>query len=401
MNFISELELKEAVLRFSGYGMEPEGGISRIFGSQAYREAAAAMKDYMESEGLSSYIDSVGNVHGILRGSGSQPCRELLIGSHLDTVQEGGRFDGLLGVVAGVLCCRQLQREGRHLPFDLHVIATNGEEGNDLGGTFGSRCMVGAFDFSAPGIEEKLRRYSLTPEAVRAAELDFSRAMGWLELHIEQGPTLEENGDELGVVTGIVGLQRYSILVEGKSNHAGTTMMAYRRDAVVRAAELICAGDALARSLGEELVCTFSNIEIHPNTTAVINDRVKLLLEFRNRNEALMEQFIRGLRRRFEGGQDVRVTFEQTAGKAPVECGGGFIAAAETACRTLGARYRKMPSGATHDGNMMALRVPIGMLFVPSRGGISHSREEWTDWSQCRLGCEALYRTILNLEGGQ
>ena len=239
MNFISELELKEAVLRFSGYGIEPEGGISRIFGSQAYREAAAAMKDYMESEGLSSYIDSVGNVHGILRGSGSQPCRELLIGSHLDTVQEGGRFDGLLGVVAGVLCCRQLQREGRYLPFDLHVIATNGEEGNDLGGTFGSRCMVGAFDFSAPGIEEKLRRYSLTPEAVRAAELDFSRAMGWLELHIEQGPTLEENGDELGVVTGIVGLQRYSILVEGKSNHAGTTMMAYRRDAVVRAAELI------------------------------------------------------------------------------------------------------------------------------------------------------------------
>ena len=116
-------------------------------------------------------------------------------------------------------------------------------------------------------------------------------------------------------------------------------------------------------------------------------------------NEALMEQFIRGLRRRFEGGQNVRVTFEQTAGKAPVECGSGFIAAAETACRTLGARYRKMPSGATHDGNMMALRVPIGMLFVPSRGGISHSREEWTDWSQCRLGCEALYRTILNLEG--
>lgn len=398
MDFISETEIREAVLQFAAYGMEPGGGISRTFGSRSYEDAARALKEYMEQEGLISYIDSVGNVHGIAQGSGARLRQELLVGSHLDTVQEGGRFDGLLGVMAGVLCCRQLRREGKQLPFDLHIIATNGEEGNELGGTFGSRCLTGKFDLNPPEIPEKLRRFSLTPEAVRKAEMDFSRAMGWLELHIEQGPTLEQMGEDIGIVTGIVGLQRYAVCVEGESNHAGTTMMEYRRDAVVRASEIICAGDALARQLGHDLVCTFSNIKIHPNATAVINNRVEMLLECRNRQEGLMEEFVSQLRQQFEGRSDVRVTFRNTVKKAPVECDSRFVHAAEAVCLKHGIACRKMPSGATHDGNMMALRVPIGMLFVPSRGGISHSKEEWTDWNQSRTGCEMLYQTILSLE---
>lgn len=399
MEFDAAKVLQELLLRFSSFGQEPGGGISRTFGSPVYQQAAQALEAELKSLGLRSWIDPVGNVHGVLAGIGPAPRRELLVGSHLDTVREGGRFDGLLGVLAPVVCCQRLAAEGKALPFDLHLIATNGEEGNELGGTFGSRCLTGLFDPQAPGMPEKLARYHLTPEGVRASAMDFSRALGWLELHIEQGPTLEETGDQIGIVTGIVGLQRYAIEVRGESNHAGTTMMNYRKDALVGAAELICNGDRLARQLGQELVCTFSNLSVHPNVTAVINDRIQLLLECRNRDQGLMEQFVSQLRDTFQPKPGVTVTFENTVKKAPVDCDPHLTNCSEAACLQLGLRYRTMPSGATHDGNMFARKVPIGMIFVPSRGGISHSKEEWTDWDSCGQGLEVLYQTILQLEG--
>lgn len=393
--------LKNLIIKFSAYGQEKNGAVSRTFGSDSYIKAANALQEYMDMCGMESYIDSVGNVHGIYKKADGEMAakKELLIGSHLDTVKEGGMFDGLLGVLAGVQCVKRIQREQRSLNCNLHIVATNGEEGNDLGGTFGSRCMMGQVELT-PQFLEKAKKYGLEKEDIELAKMDFQSVCGYLELHIEQGKTLEETGDEIGVVTGIVGLQRYEILIQGESNHAGTTMMKYRKDALVKAAEIIRYGDSLARELGHNLVATFSKVEILPNVIAVINHQVKMILEFRNQDEAILEKYIATMQKQFsgvQGGDGIRVTFSPIVKKQPVHCNEKIIQAADRVCSRQNIPYRKMPSGATHDGNMMALNVPIGMLFVPSHGGVSHSRHEWTDWEQCELGAEVLYQTVIEL----
>lgn len=401
---LSEEPLQKKMETFAAYGRESSGGISRVFGSPVYCEAAQAMAEYMQACGMESYVDPVGNVHGIFRAQAEEKSgKEILIGSHLDTVREGGIFDGLLGVMAGIEVVLRLQKEAVRLPDDLHIIATNGEEGNDLGGTFGSRCLAGEIDLEDEAFLAKAKSFGLSREDFEAARMNFDRSKCWLELHIEQGKTLEEEQEDIGIVEGIVGLQRYEIEIHGESNHAGTTMMAYRKDAVVRGAQMIADGDALAREMGHDLVATFSKIEIHPNVIAVINDELRMVLECRNREEARLESFVGKLREKYET-QDteaaVSVHFTEMVKKKPVHCHPELVEVIRESCEALHLRYRKMPSGATHDGNMFALQIPIGMIFVPSRKGISHSKEEWTEWSQCKQGTEVLYQNVVRIAAG-
>ena len=408
MSRMSEMGLEEAMRYFAEYGKNEDGSISRVFGSEAYLEAAEEMQKYMQECGMQSFIDPVNNVHGIWPGQ-DPAAGEVMILSHLDTVKEGGIFDGLLGVIAGIECVKRLQREGRLLPFGIHVVATNGEEGNELGGTFGSRCLAGAVSFT-PEFLAKAEKYGFTEEKLRAAKMDFSPVRCSLELHIEQGRTLFEAGEDIGIVTGIVGLQRYEVSIEGRTNHAGTTMMEFRRDALVKMSEIICFADTLAREMGQDLVTTFSRVEIHPNALAVINDRVNMVLECRNRKEALMDEFVERVRQRFETGAGesagvsagegagVKTMFSPMVRKAPVDCKPEITELSRAAAEELGFKYRVMPSGATHDGNMIAQMTPIGMIFVPSVEGLSHCKEEWTDFDQCEKGVEVLYRTLLGME---
>lgn len=386
--------LKSGILEFSAFGRGADGAVSRTFGSQSYRAAAERLRNYMAENGMKSWVDSVGNVHGLYPPDAAQ-LPVILVGSHLDTVPEGGMFDGLLGVLAGVECVRRLRQAHRPMRFAVHVLATNGEEGNELGGTFGSRCLVGRFDSAVPGMGEKIGKYGLSAEDIARAKMDFSRVRCYLELHIEQGNTLVRAGEEIGIVTGIVGLQRHAVTVRGVSNHAGTTMMAYRKDALVAAARMITEADRLARQYGRNLVATFSRVAVRPNALAVINNRVDMVLEVRNQDETFMEQYIQQVTA--GAARTADAVFSPLVKKAPVQCDADIIGAMENACRGAKVRYRKMPSGATHDGNMLAMAVPIGMLFVPSRGGISHSKDEWTDWDQCEKGAAILYDTVVRL----
>lgn len=393
--------LQDQMEFFAAYGKKAGGGISRVFGSEAYRKAAIDLSEYMRACGMESFIDPVGNVHGILRAEAENKSgREILIGSHLDTVKEGGIFDGLLGVMAGIFAVNRLKREGKHLLDDIHVIATNGEEGNDLGGTFGSRCLTGKLNLEDEDFLKRAKTFGFSKKDLEEAKLDFDKAKCWLELHIEQGKTLEEENMDIGIVTGIVGLWRYGIQIKGESNHAGTTMMEYRKDALIRAAEIMAGGDALARQMGHDLVATFSKVQIHPNVIAVINDQVDMILECRNRNEEILEEFITQMQKQFQTEDPkapITVSFKELVKKAPVPCGETLVKKIEEVCREHHTNYRKMPSGATHDGNMIALKIPIGMIFVPSKKGISHSKEEWTEWSQCERGAEVLYKSICRI----
>ncbi len=390
--------IKDSILRFSAYGKSKNGGgINRVFGSEAYTKAAKALKQYMLDCHMDSWIDSVGNVHGIYR-SRKNSGKEIIIGSHLDTVKEGGMFDGLLGIAAGIECVKQIQAERQELNYDIHVIATNGEEGNSLGGTFGSRCLVGRIDLSAPGFLRQAEKFQLSKEDIEHARMNFSKVKCYLELHIEQGCHLYNQQKEIGIVTGIVGLQRYEIEIIGMSNHAGTTRMEYRKDALVQAAKIITYGDRLAREYPDHFVATFETMELYPNALAVINGQVKMVLEFRNQKEEMMERYIDDIIKYCKELMGENYRAKPIVKKSPVKADEGIIASVEQVCRQKGINYCKMPSGATHDGNMFAQEVPIGVIFVPSKDGISHSSQEWTDWVQCEKGAEVLYATVLNID---
>lgn len=384
--------LKDRMLHIAQIGQEADGSISRVFGSDAYEKAAREMQAYMQASGMESYIDSVGNVHGIYRCR-QEHAKEILIASHLDTVLHGGVFDGLLGVMAGIECVRRLQEEGRELFVDVHVIATNGEEGNELGGTFGGRAMMGMLPETA-AFYALAEKYGYTKEKLAQARYDTSRCMCYLELHIEQGNLLEKEHRQIGVVTGIVGLERYNVTIDGQSNHAGTTMMEYRDDALVKAGKFITAMDQKAREIGDRLVCTCSRLSVEPNVLAVINRQVSMVLECRNQKKERMQELIRAAEELLE---KLHGTIGCLVQKDPVDCDPKIVQMMEGICRERKIAYQDMPSGATHDGNSFAKKMPIGMLFVPSKNGLSHCKEEATDWDDIALGISVLYETLLRL----
>lgn len=383
---------KDRMLHIAQIGQEADGSISRVFGSDAYEEAAKEMQAYMRASGMESYIDSVGNVHGIYRCR-QKDAKEILIASHLDTVLHGGRFDGLLGVMAGIECVRRLQEEGKELGVDVHVIATNGEEGNELGGTFGGRAMMGMLP-ETEAFYALAEKYGYTKEKLAQARYDTSRCKCYLELHIEQGNLLEKEHRQIGVVTGIVGLERYLVTIDGQSNHAGTTMMEYRDDALVKAGGFIVAMDQKAREIGDRLVCTCSRLSVQPNVLAVINRQVSMVLECRNQKKERMQELIRVAEKLLE---KLHGTISCLVRKDPVDCDQRIVQTMEAVCKEKKIAYQDMPSGATHDGNSFAKKMPIGMLFVPSKNGLSHCKEEATDWDDIALGISVLYETLLRL----
>ncbi len=389
-----ESKLQDNFKKFTSFGMDENGAVNRVIGTQAHRDSAEEMQRYLIGLGLKSYIDPVYNVHGIYGEAEGKP--EIMIASHLDTVKEGGKFDGLYGVLGGIEVIRRFMEEKRELPFLLHLIATNGEEGNDLGGgTFGSRCMAGLADVEDAEYVETANKFGFSKEDMIQSRYDFSNTKYYLELHIEQGNTLDLNKEDIGVVTGIVGLQRFQIDIEGVANHAGTTMMEYRDDALVKAARIISFVDQLARKYPNHFVATFNKMEIKPNIVAVISDYVRLVLECRNLQEELMLQFVKEIRKK--GAELGGVRMKPIVKKQPVKCSEEIMEASVKACRDAGVKFRIMPSGATHDGNSMAMKVPIGMIFVPSKDGISHAKSEFTSWEQCELGINILYKTIVNI----
>ena len=388
--------IREHLLDIGGVGRGEDGAVNRLLFTPEYDQAAEKLMEYMRRSGLVVRRDSVGNLHGVLPategGTGT-----LYLGSHLDTVRDGGLYDGALGIIAGVECARRFAQEQPQRAFDLHVLATNGEEGNDLGGTFGSRCMMGLLDLDQPGYLDIAARFGLSRGDMETARLDTSDALGYLELHMEQGKTLDEAGEDLGVVTGIVGLRRWQISVLGEANHAGTTMMEFRHDAMVAASKLIVRIDAMAREYGHDLVATVGKFELFPNSAPVVPGRAELVLEVRSRDDARMTGFFERVKAAAAGIPEVKFRFAPIVAKAPVQCDERLISALERACRSSGLRWREMASGATHDGNAFAMKMPIGMLFVPSRGGISHNKKEFTTWEQIGSGVETLYQALLDL----
>jgi len=362
---------------------------TRRFLTPPVAEVHAHLRARMEALGMAVTVDAVGNLRGVWQPD-SNCSKRLVIGSHIDTVPDAGAFDGVLGVVLALQLVEAAQANS--LPYGIEVIAFSEEEGVRFGVPFlGSRAVSGRFDpallslCDADGVslEAAIRGFGLEPGGVEEA-LVTSEAVGFLEIHIEQGPVLEAERLSLGVVTGIVGQTRCEITFTGQANHAGTTPMHLRRDALATAAEWISAVEAAALAKGGDagdvgFVATVGKVLAEPNAGNVISGTVKATLDLRSERDSVREAAVEDLLDRARAiaerrgiGCEIRRLMEQPAVPMDEE----LTSALSDAVEAAGFPVQRMPSGAGHDAMVMATRLPAAMLFLRSPGGISHHPAE-------------------------
>jgi allantoate deiminase len=362
---------------------EQPGCTTRTFLSPPMRDVHGILRAWMESLGMSVSMDSAGNLRGFYKGIHPNAPR-LLIGSHLDTVPCAGAFDGVLGVVLGIAVVECLN--GRRLPFAIEIAGFSEEEGVRFGVPFiGSRALVGSVDGAL--LEKKDARGVSVAQAIRDFGLDPSRmseailkgpVLGYLEFHIEQGPVLDELGLPLGVVEAIVGQTQARVSFRGRANHAGTTPMHLRHDAVAAVAEWILAVEREARAT-PGLVATVGQVETLPGASNVIAGEARASLDVRHTSDA---QRTAGVDRVLAAAKDIAerrgLKFECSArqDQQTVACDPNLVVAMEKAVERAGFPVQRMTSGAGHDAMILAQKVPVTMLFLRSPGGISHHPDE-------------------------
>ncbi len=390
-------QVNEILAAIGKAGRNEDGAYTRDCYSPAYFEAVDIVEERMRALGMIVSRDAAGNIHGVLPG-GYKGVRSIIIGSHLDTVPSGGLYDGAYGVAGGLEVVRRLKEEGRVLRHPLEVYGFNAEESNPLGGTFGSRAVTGLVDPAQPGLREALQSYGHTVEEIMACKRDFKDAKCYLELHIEQGDYLYNKGLKIGVVNGIVGIVRYRVTANGHSNHAGTTMMGKRQDALVAMARLIAEADRRCRQIDDTLVLTVGTIQCWPGSENVIPGKVECTFEMRHMERGKTDALIAQIQEIAAGIDTVAFSIEKKIDKGSVRCDDHLMKIIGAAATQAGTKPVIMPSGASHDANPMAHRLSIGMIFVPSKGGLSHCGEEWSDPEELKLGAETLYRTVLALD---
>ena len=391
--------LKETVLCVGSIGKNADGSISRVSYTPAYYEAVQKTKKLMEEAGLTAYIDSVGNVHGILNGKNAQ-VKTIAIGSHLDTVKEGGLFDGCAGVMAGIECANLLKDQNIRLDHTLEIIGFVGEEAHPLlGGLLGSSAMMGISNEMDPSsLRLGLKQVGLTEQDVARAAVETDKYQCYLELHVEQGNRLICAQKKIGIVQGIVGIYRYCIRATGQSNHAGTTSMSSRKDALVGMAKLLTEINRMARGRGDGFVATVGKLEIFPNSINIIPGRCEAVLEVRSMAVADVEEFINDVKMVIDSIPDANITVDRISSKDSVFCDRAITTIIKRICQSHQIPCMEMVSGAGHDAKAIAKCMPIAMIFVPSEGGISHNRLEYTDWDDLELGTKVLFETLLVLD---
>lgn len=388
-------------------GADPGGGVSRFPYSAAHAEAVRLVAGWMREAGLEAGCDAHGNVVGTCPGRTGWPA--ILLASHLDSVPQGGIFDGALGVVAGVEVAQALREAGHAPGHALTVVGFADEEGYWFGvGTLASRCLIG--DVPPDRFETLRGRDGRTLAAARAAfahGLPPARvpaaAGAYLELHVEQGPVLASSGRRVAAVTAITGIARTQVTLEGEANHAGTTPMAGRRDALVGAAGVVLAVRALAEAEGAPTVGTVGALRVHPGASNIVPGRAEFTVEFRTPDGARLRRLCETIEEEVRAAAS-RGGLAMQMGpwdlRDPVPMAGSVRQAIEAAIAACGEDPYAMPSGAGHDAMILAPFVPAGMIFVASQGGVSHSPRERTTWEDAALGAEVLLRTVLALDGG-
>jgi N-carbamoyl-L-amino-acid hydrolase len=399
--------LQADIEALASIGRRDDHGIHRMAFTEAFMQAHAWLRERAEAAGLRVTVDQALNISARLGDPSSDGA--VVTGSHIDSVPGGGHLDGALGVVAGLEALRRLEETGTDLQRPLELIAFTDEEGR-FGGMLGSQAIsgqltpeaiLGARDLAGVTLVEAMQGLNLDALHILRAARSPSAVRSFVELHIEQGPVLDRAGVHVGVVEGIVGLFKWDCRILGTANHAGTTPMNMRSDAFQGLAEFANEMDRILEENGSEAsVATIGRVELKPGAANVVPARVDFSLEVRDIDPDILNELGIGFRRALSAiarRRGLMFEYEVLSEIDPVSCDRTILETIETAAKSLGAPSRRLPSGAAHDAQMMADLAPVGMIFVPSKDGRSHSPAEWTAWESIEVGANCLLRTLYYL----
>ncbi|WP_446935538.1 allantoate amidohydrolase [Lysinibacillus fusiformis] len=394
--------LRELIEQFSQFGATENGGVTRLSLSDEDVLARNYFCECCEALGMDIHVDDMGNIYATLAGKKDVP--PIVMGSHLDSVEKGGRFDGVLGILTAIEAIRTIKENEIEVDIPLMIVNFTNEEGarfdpammssGVITSKFDKEKMLQSTDKNGVRFHEALQASGYEGEQANR----LKEALAYIELHIEQGPVLEAKQREIGVVEGVLGMVCYEITITGQSNHAGTTPMSMRKDPMIVASTIITELHEQLGKIDEQLVFTFGRLNVSPNIHTVIPNQVTFTIDSRHQDPEVMEQV-----------EDILLALPETAGGCnihPVKLWGretvyfdtAICNEVEKACQSFGYTVHRMFSGAGHDAQYMASMVPSAMIFVPSIQGKSHCEEEKTTFEDCAKGADILLETVLTLQ---
>jgi len=401
---INGARLNQHLKELSEFGKNPQGGVSRVAYSEADQQGREYVMGLMRAAKLDTSIDAAGNLIGRRAGSDTS-LKPILFGSHVDSVPEGGNFDGDVGSLGAIEVAQTLAENNLTTRHPLEVVIFQNEEG----GLIGSEAMIGVLtdkeldhvSSSGKTIREGIRLLGGDVSKLASVKREKGSIAAYLELHIEQGGTLEAEHVDIGVVEGIVGINQWNVTVEGFANHAGTTAMNNRRDALLAAAQFIEAVNRIVTSVPGRQVGTVGKIQAFPGAPNVIPGKVVLTLELRDLDGAKIQMLYQKIRVEADQiAQASKVTFDfkELNTNIPAPTDPRIRAIIDSSAKELGLTTKQMPSGAGHDAQDMARLGPVGMIFIPSIGGISHSPKEFSRPQDIENGANVLLGALMKLD---
>lgn len=404
---IMKEEIKDTLDWLSAFGINESGGITRLLYTKEWLAAQRGLKEKFEQLGMRAEFDEIGNLKGTLEGT-EGTGETIGTGSHVDTVVNGGTLDGQLGIVGGYLAIADLLRTYGRPKKNLAVFSIAEEEGSRFPTVFwGSKNL-----FHIQNEEEVMEIEDSDGirfvDAMYQCGFEFGKkklslmddVKQFVELHIEQGNTLEMEGKAVGVIHSIVGQKRYNIHLKGEANHAGTTLMRYRHDAVQVYGKIVTESIAKAKEIGDPLVLTFGKVNVKPNTVNVVPGEAMFTMDCRHTDKEVLQSFtenVEEMMKQFASEDGVEIEIDCWMNEDPVPMADEMIELIENACKEQKLNYRILHSGAGHDSQIIAKYVPTGMIFVPSIKGISHNPAEKTKLEDLQQGIEALKNTLYKL----
>lgn len=393
----------------NAFGRSPKtGGFNRPAFSEADMAVRRWFAEQMKESGLAVRRDGAGNLFGRL-GSETEPT--VMIGSHLDTVRDGGAFDGALGVCVALESIRAIRDAGLTPAIPIEVVATSDEEGR-FGGMLGSQAIAGqtnrawidkAVDADGVKLSQAMAMHGLEPLNILQAARPSKSIRAFLELHVEQGPVLEAAGKSIGIVESISGICHWQVTLSGKANHSGTTPMNMRSDAFAGLAEIAASiPNIIDDAGGDQSRITIGRVHLSPDHPHTIPGKAVFNLIIRDVDEETMRALAASFRKliaKTSAKHHLGTTIDEMSWLAPVALDTGIASNIEAEANRLGLAYIRMPSGAGHDAQIMQAVCPSALIFVPSRAGISHAPEEWTDWADIEKGAKLYLATLCRLIG--
>lgn len=405
----SALRIQRHIEKLAEYTATPGQGTTRMSYSEQDKQARDYLKQQMKELGLQVREDAVGNIYGRLEGR-EEGLPAVIIGSHFDSVPHGGSFDGPAGIITGLDVVARIREQHLQPRYPIEVIALVEEEGTSFGrslmassvitGLIGRKELYQLKDRQGVSAAKRMADAGFDADKAAEAVLDPSAVKAFLELHIEQGPVLEQANEDIGIVETVVGIAQLEVKLTGKAGHAGTTPMNMRADALVCASHIISHIPDIAIAASDNTVATVGRLNVLPNGANVIPSEVIFSVDIRSKNEAALGKVIQqviALTEQESAKMALSCDIVQPLYVAPTELDPEIHQVIAQHAKAQGLRYRTMVSGAGHDTMIFAGITKTGLIFVPSRNGLSHHPDEWTDYEQIVRGVDVMFATVKSL----